>query len=81
MNVNYDNIPDELKRLKQWCCWAGDKIPKNPYTGQNAQSNNPETWSDFETAVRAVEKYHFDGVGFQFANGYFGVDLDHCLDM
>ena len=80
MNINYDNIPDELKRLKQWCCWAGDKLPKNPYTGGNAQSNNPETWSDFDTAVAAVEKYHFDGVGFQFANGYFGVDLDHCLD-
>lgn len=80
MNINYDNIPDELKRLKQWCCWCGDKMPKNPYTGQNAQSNNPDTWSDFETAVKAVEKYHFDGIGFQFANGYFGVDLDHCLD-
>lgn len=80
MNYNYDNIPNELKKEKQWCCWCGDKIPKNPYTGTNAQSNNPETWSDFETAIKAVEKYHFDGVGFQFANGYFGVDLDHCLD-
>ena len=78
--MNIQNIPEELKRLKQWVCWAGDKIPKNPYTGQNAQSNNPETWSDFETACKAVEKYRFDGVGFQFANGYFGVDLDHCLE-
>lgn len=78
--MNIQNIPEELKRLKQWVCWCGDKIPKNPYTGTNAQSNNPETWSDFETAIKAVEKYHFDGVGFQFANGYFGVDLDHCLD-
>lgn len=78
--MNIQNIPEELKRLKQWCCWTGDKLPKNPYTGGNAQSNNPDTWSDFETAVKAVEKYHFDGIGFQFANGYFGVDLDHCLD-
>ena len=78
--MNIQNIPEELKRLKQWVCWAGDKLPKNPYTGGNAQSNNPDTWSDFDTAVAAVEKYHFDGIGFQFANGYFGVDLDHCLD-
>lgn len=80
MNINYDNIPDELKRLKQWCCWAGDKLPKNPHTGGNAQSSNPDTWGTFEETLQACEKYHFDGVGFQFANGYFGVDLDHCLD-
>lgn len=78
--MNIQNIPKELKKLKQWCCWCGDKLPKNPYTGGNAQSNNPETWSDFDTAVAAVEKYHFDGIGFQFANGYFGVDLDHCIN-
>ena len=43
-------------------------------------SNNPSTWSDYETAVKAVEKYGFDGVGFEFAPPYFGVDLDKCLD-
>lgn len=76
----YKNIPDELKKLKQWCCWQGDKLPRNPYTGGNAQSNNKETWSDFDTAIKALDKYHFDGIGFMFANGYFGVDLDKCLD-
>ena len=30
--------------------------------------------------MNACEKYNFDGVGFMFANGYFGVDLDHVLD-
>ena len=76
----YKNIPDELKKLKQWVCWQGDKLPRNPYTGGNAQSNNKETWSDFDTAIKALDKYHFDGIGFMFANGYFGVDLDKCLD-
>lgn len=76
-----NNIPSELKRLKQWVCWVGaDKIPKNPYTGNNAKSNDPDTWSDFDTAVQACEKYKYDGLGFMFANGYFGVDLDHCID-
>lgn len=76
-----NNIPDELKNLKQWVCWVGaDKIPKNPHNGYNAKSNDSSTWSDFETAVRACEMYRFDGLGFMFANGYFGVDLDHCID-
>lgn len=78
----YENIPQELKALKNWVCWTADKLPKNPYTGGNAQSNNPDTWGDFLTACNAVEKYGFNGVGFMFDNThpYFGVDLDKCLD-
>ena len=73
--MNIQNIPEELKKLKQWVCWAGDKLPKNPYSGGNAQSNNPETWSDFETAVRISAD--LAGIGFVFdGSGYFGVDLD-----
>lgn len=77
---NYDSIPKELKELKQWVCWSSDKLPKNPYTGGNAQSNNPETWSDFQTACKAADKYHFNGIGFMFAPPYFGVDMDDCVE-
>ena len=35
----YESIPSELKLVKNWVCWCGDKLPKNPYTGGNAQSN------------------------------------------
>lgn len=81
MVTNVDNIPAELKKLTQWVCWTGqDKTPKNPRTGGNAMSNNPDTWASFEQAVKGCDKYHFDGIGFMFANGYFGVDLDHCMD-
>ena len=73
-------IPQELTKLKQWVCWSGDKLPKNPMTGGNAMSNNPSTWGDFDTACEAVSKYGFDGVGFMFAPPYFGVDLDKCLE-
>lgn len=76
----YEKIPSELKTLKQWVCWAGDKLPKNPYTGGNAQSNNPETWSDFTTACQAVDKFGFNGIGFMFAPPYFGVDMDDCVE-
>lgn len=76
----YENVPEELKKLKQWVCWCKDKLPKNPRTGGNAQSNNKDTWGTYEEAINALDKYKFDGIGFMFANGYFGVDLDHCLD-
>lgn len=81
MQTRIENIPKELRKLNQWVCWTSDdKIPKSAKTGGNAMSNNPDTWSDFQTAVDACDKYGFEGIGFMFANGYFGVDLDHCLD-
>ena len=77
-------IPEELRQLKQWVCWNGiadptrpgkiKKIPVNARTGGNAQSNNPDTWCDYDTAVQASCQY--SGVGFMFANGYFGIDID-----
>lgn len=78
--MNFDKIPIELQKLKQWVCYSSDKLPKNAVTGRNAKSNDLSTWSDFETAKKGMEKYKFDGLGFMFANGYFGVDLDKCID-
>lgn len=81
MQTNIDTIPEELKSIKRWVCWVGkDKIPRNPMTGRNAMSNNPDTWGNFEEACAACERFHFDGLGFMFSPPYFGVDLDHCID-
>lgn len=81
METKIDNIPEELKKVKQWVCWIGsDKVPKNPASGKNAQSNNPKTWGTFAQAVKACETFNLDGIGFMFAPPYFGVDLDHCMD-
>ncbi len=80
-----NNIPQELKDLKQWICWKKiemqgktTKIPVNPYTCGNAQSNNPKTWATFEKALNSVKEFDLDGIGFMFKEGYFGVDLDNC---
>ena len=81
METKIENIPEELKSCKQWVCGTHqDKIPKNPATGKNAQSNNPKTWGTFAQAVKACDTFGFDYIGFMFAPPYFGVDLDHCLD-
>lgn len=75
-SYDYSAIPEELKALPQWVCWATDKLPRNPRTGGNAMSNNPSTWGTYVQAIEACEHYHWDGIGFMFAGGYFGVDLD-----
>ena len=66
MKYDYSKIPNELKEERNWVCWTTDKLPKNPHTGQNAQSNNPDTWGTFEEALNACNKYNFDGLGFVF---------------
>jgi putative DNA primase/helicase len=52
------------------------KIPYNPATGQRAQTNNPATFTDFATALRAVKQY--SGLGFLIPAGLFVIDCDHC---
>lgn len=84
---NYQNIPQELRNLKQWGLfelkWVearkkNTKIPINPYDGSAGKSNDPNTWSDFDTAMRALnDAERADGLAFYFANGYVGLDIDH----
>lgn len=84
---NYQNIPQELRNLKQWGLfelkWVearkkNTKIPINPYDGAAGKSNDPNTWSDFDTAMRALNDVErADGLAFYFANGYVGLDIDH----
>ena len=81
----YSVVPQELKEYPNWVCWQAvadershsgiSKKPVNPLTGGMAQSNNPSTWTDFDTALRESHKY--SGIGFMFGNSpFFGVDLD-----
>jgi len=80
MNTIIENIPQELKNLNQWIITDSSKIPKDAKTGQNAKANDKSTWSDFETALKGMERFGYCYLGFEFDNGYFGVDLDKCLD-
>lgn len=76
----FKNIPSEIKKLKNWVCWSGDKLPKNPNNGLQAQVNNPETWGTYDVAIAAIEKFNMQGIGFIFSKPYFGIDLDKCID-
>lgn len=85
----YEKLPEELKSLNQWGLykriWQPEKnkytkIPYDANTGQKGKSNAPDTWVTFDEAVAAKEKFHLDGLGFFFGNGYMGIDIDHAKD-
>ncbi|MEK1378404.1 DNA primase [Limosilactobacillus fermentum] len=86
----YELIPDELRKLNQWGLFHREwvekrgkytKIPINPWDGKNGKSNDQSTWSDFDTAIRALDVFpQADGLAFYFANGYVGLDIDHIAD-
>ena len=77
------NIPKLLRDGGLFCCWRFEdkngrktKIPYNPVTGQRAQTNNPNTFADFQTALGAAQGYN--GIGFLITDGLFVIDCDHC---
>lgn len=84
---NYKTIPEELRNLKQWGLFhlkyvperhKNTKIPLNAYDGTLGKSNDPSTWAEFDTALRALDKFdNADGLAFYFANGYVGLDIDN----
>lgn len=84
-----ENIPSELKTLAHWVCWKSEnrdgkptKPPYNAKTGGYAESNNPETWVDFQTAFNKYTENGFDGVGIVLTKDdpFTGFDLDHCIN-
>lgn len=77
----YDNIPQELRVLRQWVC-ANDcsKVPMQATRPYPASSTNPATWSSFDEAVEAVKAGYYDYIGFVFNdNGIVGIDLDDAI--
>lgn len=86
--TTYDQIPQELRDLKQWGLfklkWVPErkrntKIPFSAIDGNNAKSNDPNTWTTFDHAIEELKlnSKDFDGLSFFFANGYAGIDIDH----
>ena len=82
--VNQNNIPQKLKDIARFCCWRYEtvkgrrtKVPYNPVTGRKARTNQPITFTTFDTAAIATG---YDGIGIHVANGIAGIDLDHCME-
>ena len=80
--MNLQNIPDELKSLKQWVCsTSNSKVPMMATQYRAASSIDPTTWGTFEEATLSVECGNYDSVGFVFNdNGIVGIDIDAGFD-
>jgi len=79
-----DAIPQILKEKVRFCCWKYEivkdrqtKVPYNPVSKRRAKTDNPETFSDFASALATVDD--FDGLGFLVGNKICALDLDDCF--
>ena len=84
--VNFVNIPQELKNNASFCLWKLEKrrgkptkVPYNPKNGQLAKTNDPSTFSDFGTAMKAYAMGGWDGIGYRVSEGIGAIDIDHCI--
>lgn len=84
--VNFVNIPAELKQNTSFCVWKLEKrqgrptkVPYNPKNGQLARTNDPSTFADFATAMKAYAMGGWDGIGYRVSEGIGAIDIDHCI--
>lgn len=84
------DLLSELVQLPQWVAYRivangskTDKLPLNPHDGTNAKANDASTWGTFNEAYRYAAEHGLEGnaggIGFEFANGYAGIDLDDVV--
>ena len=84
--MQFDNLPKDLRDNGAFCLWRYEerskqsKLSKVPYqkNGKRAQSNNESTFTDFATAISAIDA--FDGLGIGIFRGFCAVDIDRCID-
>ena len=86
MEVKFTNIPNALSSRRQWVLWKtidrSGKPTKIPFqeNGTEAKSNDPATWTDFDTVAARYCSGGFDGLGYVFSEDdtFVGIDLDGC---
>lgn len=92
----YENVPQYLVDRDHWVCWVNQrdsdpdhakdwtKVPLDVNTGGFGSSTNPETWTDFESAVEydSTTRERTSGIGFVVSESddIIGIDIDDCRD-
>lgn len=86
MPVNFVNIPDALKQSASFCVWKLEKrsgrltkVSYDPRTRQMAKTNEPDTFTDFKTAMKAYAIGGWDDIGYRVSEGIGAIDIDHCI--
>ena len=85
-----ERLPDEMRNKQNWVVVRTrenketgrlDKFLIDVHTGKFAESDNPETWTDFDTACKYAKEH--GGVALAYAldgtDGIACIDLDHCI--
>lgn len=95
MEYLYSDFPKTIKENHRFCLYGNkkvtpvteqqkrqQKIPINPYTLEWSQPNNPDTFSDFNTAYNQLycNDDIYIGLGIRLSNNLCCIDLDHCLE-
>jgi primase-polymerase (primpol)-like protein len=74
---------------RQWGVWRWTQKPdgnwqKPPFVAtqpdRHASTSDPSTWSDYATALAAVQAGHADGISYILSESdpFAAIDLDHC---
>jgi primase-polymerase (primpol)-like protein len=85
-------LPKALTPLierKQWCVWRWTQKPggswqKPPFMplqpDRHANTNDPNTWTDYATALATVQARQADGISYILTKDdpVGAIDLDHC---
>src|SRR5262249_48319300 len=89
---NLAKLPPALAPLierEQWCVWRWIQKPdgkwqKPPFIAtqpdRHASTSDPNTWTDYSTALAAVHAGHADGITYILTTDdpFGAIDLDHC---
>jgi hypothetical protein len=72
----------------QWAVWRwtrqGDGWQKPPYMAtqpqRHANTNDPNTWTDYQTALAATQAGHADGISYILTENdpFAAIDIDNC---
>ncbi|MFJ6211661.1 DUF927 domain-containing protein [Lysinibacillus sp. NPDC092081] len=90
--VAAENIPIELKQLKQWVLWKAEwdekqkvftKVPFRSNGRYKAYSNKPESWDTFDNIYEAYENGIGEGIGFVLSetDPYACIDIDEISNV
>lgn len=82
----FKDMPLELRNLPQWVVWRLEdlnakkptKVPYDCKTGKRASHSDPNTWSNFDVALSALNTGMYNGIGFVLSeeDPYTFIDFD-----
>jgi putative DNA primase/helicase len=87
LQLNPANMPAELRAVPGWVGWRlvfekrrWTKKPIDIKAGALAETDNPETWCDFESALQNYERRGCDGIGLCRTADFIFIDCDGVFD-